>query len=183
MENEEIIDAREFNPEAVYLCNLSNNPDPEYATMASSGMDVRAYITQDNVNEKFLFDADLIDDADGNKTIVIRSGGRALIPTGIYTALPLGLEIQVRTRSGLALKNGIFVLNEPGTVDGDYRGEIGVILANFGTSDFIVHSGDRIAQLVLSAYAKVLKFEKVNTVEDLPSSDRMAGGFGSTGIN
>ena len=172
---EEVIDAREFDQNAIYLCNLSDNPDPEYATPASSGMDVRAYLKE--LNRKFLFNADF----DGNQ-VIIHPGGRALIPTGIHTALPLGLEIQVRSRSGLALKNGVFVLNGIGTIDGDYRNDIGVILANFGNEDFVVNSGDRIAQLVVGAYAKVMRFEKVNTVEELPTSERMMRGFGSTGV-
>ena len=172
---EEVIDAREFDPNAIYLCNLSNNPDPEYVTPAASGMDVKAYINE--INKKFLFNSELIGDA-----VIIHPGGRALIPTGLHTALPLGLEIQVRSRSGLALKHGIFVLNEPGTIDGDYRGDIGVILANFGTEDFRIENGDRIAQLVVGGYAKVLRFEKVKTTEELPTSERMAGGFGHTGM-
>ena len=172
---EEVIDAREFDPNAIYLCNLSDNPDPEYATVASSGMDVRAYLKE--VNTKFLFNAEF----DG-EVVTIHPGGRALIPTGLHTALPLGLEIQVRPRSGLALKNGITVLNTPGTIDGDYRGDIGIILVNFGTEDFQIKGGDRIAQLVVGAYAKVMRFEKVNTYEELPSSERMAGGFGHTGV-
>lgn len=163
-----------FNSNAVYLCNLSNNPDPEYATSGSSGMDLRAYLKE--VNKKFLFNAEF-----DEQKITIHPGGRALIPTGLYSALPFGLEGQVRPRSGLALKYGITVLNSPGTIDSDYRGDIGVILANFGTEDFIVNNGDRIAQLVITAYAKVMRFEKVNTVEELPTSERMMGGFGSTG--
>lgn len=165
---------KEFDPNAIYLCNLSDNADPEYATPASSGMDVKAYLKE--INTKFLFNAEF----DGT-CVTIHPGGRALIPTGIHTALPMGLEIQVRSRSGLALKNGIHVLNGIGTIDGDYRGDIGVILHNAGTEDFIVNSGDRIAQLVVGAYAKVMRFEKVNDVEDLPTSERMSGGFGSTG--
>ena len=97
-------------------------------------------------------------------------------------ALPLGLEAQVRPRSGLALKKGITVLNSPGTIDADYRGEIGVILINHGEEDFVVETGDRIAQLVIAAYAKVMRFAKVNKVEELPTSERMAGGFGHTGM-
>lgn len=172
---EEVIDAREFDPNAIYLCNLSDNPDPEYATPASSGMDARAYLKE--INKKFLFNAELIGDA-----VIIHPGGRALIPTGLHTALPMGLEIQVRARSGMALKNGIAVLNGIGTIDGDYRNDIGVILANFGTEDFRVENGDRIAQLVVCGYAKVLRFEKVNKIEELPTSERMMGGFGHTGM-
>lgn len=168
-------ETKQFDPTAIYLCNLSDNPDPEYATVGSAGMDVRAYIKE--VNPKFLFNAEL-----GANQVIIHPGGRALIPTGIHTALPFGLEIQVRSRSGLALKHGIHVLNSPGTIDGDYRGDIGVILQNSGTEDFVVKNGDRIAQLVLTAYARVMRFEKVDSIEDLPTSERMIGGFGSTGL-
>ena len=174
--DKEVIDAREFDPNAIYLCNLSDNPDPEYATFGSSGMDVRAYLKE--VNSKFLFNCTKTEDS-----VIIHPGGRALIPTGLHTALPLGLEIQVRPRSGLALKNGITVLNSPGTVDGDYRSDIGIILINHSNEAFEVHNGDRIAQLVVTAYAKVMRFEKVNKVEELPTSERMMGGFGSTGLN
>ena len=175
VKDEEIVDARQFDPNAIYLCNLSDNPDPEYATIQSSGMDVRAWLKE--LNPKFLFNCTRTNDG-----VLIHPGGRALIPTGLHTALPMGLEIQVRPRSGLALKNGITVLNSPGTVDGDYRSDIGIILINHGTEAFEVKNGDRIAQLVVSAYAKVMRFEKVNKVEELPTSERMFGGFGSTGI-
>lgn len=168
-------DTKQFDPNAIYLCNMSDNPDPEYATIGSSGMDVRAYLKE--LNPKFLFNCTRTNDG-----VLIHPGGRALIPTGLHTALPLGLEIQVRPRSGLALKNGITVLNSPGTVDGDYRADIGIILINHGTEAFEVKNGDRIAQLVVAAYAKVIRFEKVNKVEELPTSERMMGGFGHTGI-
>lgn len=168
---------KEFDPNAIYLCNTSDNPDPDYATISSSGMDVRAYLKE--INPKFLFNCTITK----KNTVIIHPGGRALIPTGLHTALPMGLEIQVRPRSGLALKNGITVLNSPGTVDGDYRGDIGIILHNTSNEAFEVKSGDRIAQLVVTAYAKVMRFEKVDSVEFLPSSERMAGGFGSTGLN
>ena len=165
----------EFDPAAVYLYNLSNNPDPEYADEGASGMDIRAYLKE--VNPKFLFNAEISED-----TVIIHPNGRALIPTGLHTAIPLGLEFQIRPRSGLALKNGITVLNTPGTIDSSYRGDIGVILKNFGEEDFIVHNGDRIAQMVLVPYAKILRFAKVDSIDKLPSSDRMSGGFGHTGL-
>ena len=165
----------QIDPAAVYLYNGSSNSDPEYATVGASGIDVKADLSL--IDSNFLFNSTL-----SSESLIIHPGGRALIPTGLHVALPLGLELQVRPRSGLALKQGITVLNGPGTVDSDYRGDIGVILINLGTKDFEVRTGDRIAQLVLAAYAKILKFAKVNKLEDLPSSERMAGGFGSTGV-
>lgn len=172
MEKPEI---EEFDQSAVYLYNKSSNPDPEYADPGASGMDVRADIS--NVNLKFAFNTTVSSDF-----VRIHPGGRVLIPTGLHVAIPLGLEIQVRPRSGLALKHGITVLNTPGTIDSSYRGEIGVILVNLGTEYFDVKQGDRIAQLVLVPYAKVLKFAKVDSLDGLPPSERMYGGFGSTGV-
>lgn len=164
-----------FDPNSIYLCNLSENPDPEYSTPGAAGMDLKAVINDD---KSFVVCKGV---KEGNK-LTIYPGGRALIATGLYMALPFGLEAQVRPRSGLALKHGITVLNSPGTIDADYRGEIGVILINHGEDDFVVEAGDRIAQLVIAGYAKVMRFEKVDTVEDLPTSERMASGFGSTGV-
>jgi dUTP pyrophosphatase len=110
--------------------------------------------------------------------VKIPPGGIVLIPTNLAIALPHGYECQVRTRSGLALKYGIFALNSPGTIDSDYRGEIKIILANFGMEDFYVQRGDRIAQLVVTRYERV-EWEET---EDLPETERGAGGFGSTGV-
>lgn len=174
----EVMDKQEektFDPAAVYLYNGSNNPDPEYATSGASGLDLRAELSL--VDPKFLFNATL-----SSESLIIHPGGRALIPTGLHYALPQGLEFQVRPRSGLALKHGITVLNSPGTGDSDYRGDLGVILVNHGTEPFEVKTGDRIAQVVLAGYAKILRFAKVDKLEDLPSSERMSGGFGSTGV-
>ena len=168
---------KQIDPNAVYLFNGSDNPDPEYATDGASGMDLRAYLPLISPDSKFLFNATL-----DNDVLTINPGGRALIPTGLHYALPQGLEFQVRPRSGLALKHGITVLNSPGTGDSDYRGDLGVILINHGTEPFEVKNGDRIAQVVLMGYAKILRFAKVNKLEDLPSSERMQGGFGSTGM-
>lgn len=164
-----------FDPNSIYLCNLSENPDPEYSTSGAAGMDLKAVINDD---KSFVVCKGV---KEGSK-LTLYPGGRALIATGLYMALPFGLEAQVRPRSGLALKHGITVLNSPGTIDADYRGEIGVILINHGENDFVVETGDRIAQLVIAGYAKVMRFEKVDTVEDLPTSERMASGFGSTGV-
>lgn len=135
---------------------------PEYKHEGDSGMDVCAFLTP----------------ADG---IVIRPGEHAIIPTGVFVAVPNGYEIQVRSRSGLAAKNGICVLNSPGTVDASYRGECKVILLNTGTEDFTVHNGDRIAQLVLCPVYRA-DVEMVTCLDDLSRTDRGDGGFGSTGV-
>lgn len=128
---------------------------PAYAHKSDAGMDVRSV-------------------AD----IVIAPGKRALVPTGLVMLLPPGYEAQVRPRSGLALKNGVTVLNTPGTIDSGYRGEVGVILANFGDTDFVVQKGDKIAQIVI---APVTQPDIVES-ETIDSTDRGAGGFGSTGV-
>lgn len=129
---------------------------PERATSDSAGMDLLAAVSVE---------------------VVLPPGGRALIPTGIALALPTGYEAQVRPRSGLALKHGVTVLNSPGTIDADYRGEVGVILINHGETHFTVRRGDRIAQLVVAALADAALTE----VARLPASRRATGGFGSTG--
>jgi len=129
---------------------------PTYATEQSAGMDLTAAIEE---------------------AIELGAGDRMLIPTGLSIALPEGYEAQIRPRSGLALKHGITVLNSPGTIDADYRGEIGVILANMGKSDFTVERGMRIAQMVIAKHATV----QWDVVEDLEETERGAGGFGSTG--
>lgn len=129
---------------------------PAYATASSAGLDLAAAVTQD---------------------IAIAPNGRALIPTGFAIALPAGFEAQVRPRSGLALKHGVTVLNSPGTIDSDYRGEIGVILVNHGSAPFVVTRGQRIAQLVVAPVSHVTW----QVAETLPDSARGAGGFGSTG--
>jgi len=140
------------------IVNRSNNPNPEYQTEASAGMDIRAFL---------------------NDPIDIHPGKFKLISTGIHIKILPGFEIQVRPRSGLALKKGITVLNSPGTIDSDYRGEIGVILINHSNQTFEVKSGDRIAQLVISKHEKI-SWKNVNEID---SSTRGEGGFGSTGTN
>ena len=140
------------------IVNRSNNPNPEYQTEASAGTDIRAFL---------------------NDPIDIRPGEFKLISTGIHIKILAGFEIQVRPRSGLALKKGITVLNSPGTIDSDYRGEIGVILINHSNQTFEVKSGDRIAQLVISKHEKI-SWKNVNEID---SSTRGEGGFGSTGTN
>jgi dUTP pyrophosphatase len=141
----------------VKVINKSGNPLPEYATALAAGMDVRA---------------------DNAEPIVLRPLERALVPTGLYLEIPAGYEVQVRPRSGLAIKKGIAVLNSPGTVDADYRGELRVILVNLSGEDFTVEKGERIAQIVLAANAKI-EWEEVGELEE---SERGAGGFGSTGV-
>lgn len=130
---------------------------PEYKTSGSAGCDVCAFLEQD---------------------VVLKRGERKAIPTGLFTEIPFGYEIQVRPRSGLALKNGVTVLNSPGTIDSDYRGEICVILINLGDEEFVVHSGDRIAQLVVSPVTQGVFVR----AEKLCDTERGEGGFGSTGV-
>ena len=142
----------------VKIINKSNNPNPTYETSLSAGMDLRAYV---------------------EGPITLSPGERKLIKTGLHIELPEGYEAQVRPRSGLAFKKGITVLNSPGTIDADYRGDVGVILINHSNEKFAVNSGDRIAQLVIS------KFEKVDweTSDEINSTSRGDSGFGSTGSN
>ena len=140
----------------VRIVNLSAYPLPEYQTQHSAGMDVRANISE---------------------TISLRSLERAVVPTGLFVAIPNGYEIQIRPRSGLAAKQGITVLNSPGTIDADYRGEVKVILVNLSNETVVIQPGDRIAQMVLA------KTEAINWLlsETLDETNRGSGGFGSTG--
>lgn len=142
----------------VKIINKSNNELPAYETSASAGLDLRAFIPE---------------------TITLLPLERKLIKTGLFLEIPEGYEAQVRPRSGLAIKNGITVLNSPGTIDADYRGEVGVILVNISQDNFEVNSGDRIAQMV---FAKV-KQAKWILSEELSETERGEGGFGSTGKN
>jgi dUTP pyrophosphatase len=139
------------------LPHAADLPLPGYATSESAGMDLAAALVE---------------------PFTLAPGERALIPTGLTIALPTGYEAQVRPRSGLALKHGITVLNSPGTIDADYRGEIGVILANLGHEEITLRRGQRIAQLVVAPVAKVVW----DVVKTLPTSSRGEGGFGSTGV-
>ena len=140
------------------LLNKSNNDLPRYETELSAGMDVRSFI---------------------ESPIILKPFERKLVNTGLYAQLEKGYEIQVRPRSGLALKKGITVLNSPGTIDADYRGEIGVILINLSNDDFIINSGDRIAQLVVSKHEQ----PNLEQTDSLDSTSRGEKGFGSTGVN
>lgn len=152
------------------------NQLPRYETPESAGCDLRAELNL--VNEKLLFNAKAVRTLENVVTeLIIYPGGRALIPTGIKMALPVGFEAQVRPRSGLALKYGITVLNTPGTIDSDYRGDVGVVLINHGTEPFVVNQGDRIAQLVITQITQV----QFVPVDELQETNRGAGGFGSTG--
>ena len=140
----------------VQVINKSKHPLPQYATSLSAGMDLRANL---------------------ESPIVLKPLQRCLVPTGIYLALPEGYEAQVRPRSGLAIKKGISVLNSPGTIDADYRGEVCVILVNLSTEDFVIEDGERIAQMVIARYEQAEWHE----VDVLDETERGAGGFGHTG--
>jgi dUTP pyrophosphatase len=141
----------------INVVNRGHQPLPAYATEQSAGMDLRANIDQ---------------------PVVLRPMERRLIPTGLHIALPQGYEAQVRPRSGLALKHGITVLNAPGTIDADYRGEVGVVLINLSQEDFVVNDGERIAQMVIARYEKAELIE----VECLDETERGEGGYGHTGV-
>ena len=143
---------------SVKITNKSKHPLPQYETKGSSGMDIRANL---------------------ENQIIIPSLGRVLVKTGLFLEMEHGLECQVRSRSGLAIKRGITVLNSPGTIDADYRGEVGVILINLSHEDVEIQDGERIAQLV---FCKIEQVEFVQ-VEVLSDSERGSGGFGSTGVN
>lgn len=158
----------------ILVVNKSSNELPKYAHEGDAGFDLRADVFG-VINDDFLFNATL--DKYEN-TVTINPGGRALIPTGLHMAIPEGYELQVRPRSGLALKKGITIVNTPGTVDAPYRGNIGVILMNSGTEPFVVCQGDRIAQGVLN------KVEKANFIktDSLDNTDRGDSGYGKSGV-
>jgi dUTP pyrophosphatase len=140
----------------VNIVNVSKHPLPEYATIHSAGMDLRANISEE---------------------IILKPMERKLIPTGLYIELPAGYEAQIRPRSGLAIKKGITVLNSPGTIDADYRGEICVILVNLSSEDFVIIDGERICQMVIASHIQAELIE----VQELGETERGAGGFGHTG--
>ena len=142
----------------IQVVNRGSHPLPAYATKQSAGMDLRANLST---------------------PVVLHPMERRLIPTGLYISLPPGYEAQVRPRSGLALKHGITVLNSPGTIDADYRGEIGVLLVNLSREDFVINDGERIAQMVIAKHEQAQFFE----VESLDETERGAGGYGHTGVN
>ena len=141
----------------IKIINKSQHPSPNYETIASAGMDLRADLTA---------------------SITLAPLGRVIVKTGLFIELPIGYEAQVRPRSGLAIKKGITVLNSPGTVDADYRGEIGVILVNLSNEDFVIENGERIAQLIIAKHERAEWIE----VQELSETSRGEGGFGSTGV-
>lgn len=147
--------------DAITLPVVANTPHalPSYGTPDSAGMDLRAKL---------------------DKAITLQPGQRALVPTGLHMALPAGYEAQVRPRSGLAYKHGVTVLNSPGTIDADYRGDVGVILINHGQAPFVVEDGERIAQLVIARYERAT-WQVHDALSDLPETERGEGGFGHTG--
>ena len=142
----------------VRLPHAEGLPLPAYETPGSAGMDLRAAVPE-------------------HEPMTLRPGARALVPTGLCMAIPLGFEVQVRPRSGLAAKHGVTCLNTPGTIDADYRGEVKVILANLGEEDFVIRRGERIAQMIVAAVAQAAWLE----TDSLNETARGAGGFGSTG--
>ena len=145
-----------MEPIEIKIINRSSNPLPAYQTLHSAGMDLHAFL---------------------EKEMEIAVGNRALVPTGLFMELPPGFEAQIRPRSGLALKHGITVLNSPGTIDADYRGEIMVLLINLGDAPFVVRPGERIAQMIVSAHAQV-RWEMVDKIGETERGD---GGYGSSG--
>lgn len=141
----------------IKVVNKSKHPLPHYATAQSAGMDLRA-----NLDE----------------SVILKPLERTLVKTGIFMELPAGYEAQVRPRSGLAFKKGVTVLNTPGTIDADYRGEVGVILVNLSNEDFVIEDGERVAQIVIAKHEQ----SSWDEVEELIETERGAGGFGSTGL-
>lgn len=141
----------------IQIINKSHHALPQYSTLQSAGMDIRANLDQ---------------------PLVLKPMQRCLVPTGLYIALPDGYEAQIRPRSGLALKKGVTVLNTPGTIDADYRGEIGIILINLSQEDFVIEDGERVAQMIIARYEQAVWTE----VEVLDETERGAGGFGHSGV-
>ena len=140
----------------IRIVNHSRHPLPTYSTLLSAGMDLRAHL---------------------DNPVTLAPGTRTLVPTGLYISLPKGYEAQIRPRSGLALKKGITILNAPGTIDADYRGEIGIIIANLSQEDFVINDGERIAQMVVARHETV----EWELCDSLDETSRGAGGFGHTG--
>lgn len=144
----------------IKVFNNSKNELPQYATPQSAGLDLRANIQQD---------------------IVLNPGQRTLVPTGLHIQLPVGYEAHIRPRSGLAIKHGITCLNSPGTIDADYRGDVGVILINHGTEPFVIKQGDRIAQMVIAKH-ETAEWESVESMDQLEDTERGSDGYGHTGV-
>ena len=144
----------------IKVFNNSKNELPQYATPQSAGLDLRANIQQD---------------------IVLNPGQRTLVPTGLHIQLPVGYEAHIRPRSGLAIKHGITCLNSPGTIDADYRGDVGVILINHGTEPFVIKQGERIAQMVIAKH-ETAEWESVESIDQLEDTERGSDGYGHTGV-
>lgn len=144
----------------IKVFNNSKNELPQYATPQSAGLDLRANIQQD---------------------IVLNPGQRTLVPTGLHIQLPVGYEAHIRPRSGLAIKHGITCLNSPGTIDADYRGDVGVILINHGTEPFVIKQGERIAQMVIAKH-ETAEWESVESMDQLEDTERGSDGYGHTGV-
>jgi len=140
----------------IRIVNQSRHPLPSYSTLLSAGMDLRAHL---------------------DEPVILAPGARTLVPTGLYISIPQGYEAQIRPRSGLALKKGVTILNAPGTIDADYRGEIGIIMVNLSQEDFVIHDGERIAQMIVARYETV-EWEPCDSLDE---TERGAGGFGHTG--
>ena len=157
----------------VKVINKSQNPLPKYATKGDAGMDLMADFSN-GLNDKFFFFSEY---DEIRETLLIFPGGRALIPTNIYSAIPEGYKVEVCSRSGLALKEGVFVLNSPGTIDAPYRNSWGVILFNTSDEVFEVKQGDRVAQAILVKF-ETIEWEEVNSLDE---TERGGGGFGHTG--
>lgn len=142
----------------IKVINQSNNELPHYATVDSAGLDIRAFLSE---------------------SVTLKPLERRLIPTGLYLEIPSGFEVQIRPRSGFAFKQGVTVLNSPGTIDADYRGEIGVLLINLSQEDVLIETGDRVAQMVVAPFVQAT----LNQTNELSETSRGEGGFGSTGKN
>lgn len=162
---------------SVNVVNLSPNPLPTYAKPGDAGMDIRADFSR-GINESFMFGCSWDSE---REVLLMFSGGRCLVPTGLFTSIPTGFEVQIRPRSGSALKQGLTILNSPGTIDSGYRNEWGVILMNLSDDVVEISQGDRIAQAVLKP-VDTIEWNIVDDVNNLPPSERGATGFGDSGI-
>lgn len=170
-----------MNKVKVKVFNKGNQTLPQYESLLSAGFDFKASFVGKESSDDFMGSGGYEYDNEKKELTLFAKGGRVLVPTGLFVALPDNYELQVRPRSGLALKKGIMVVNSPGTVDADYRGEIGIILINTDPNhDFIIKEGERIGQGVIKV-AEQLKWDIVDTLEDLGDTERGQGGFGHTG--
>lgn len=159
----------------IQVINNSQHQLPVYATEGSAGLDLKASFTI--LDNNFKGDNFELHDKHDEQFIILNPLGRILIPTDLYVAIPEGFELQIRSRSGNAIKSGIFILNTPGTIDSDYRGNIGLIVANFSETPFIIRNGDKLAQAILTNYEKI----EWKLVDTLPETKRGEGGYGHSG--